>query len=622
MKAYVFWLCFFHTLSVCIAAPKRSREAQPEKAFLLAIPPLKSQKQRQNEEDLGEALKALFHNNKISAAESFDILDKCRKCGLEFKNPVKDTFNSTNKPEKEKEPGEAAHKNASRTLKRFMRKNKRWGHFYWCQIPMWFPKTKSISLEWLPFLLPHEWLTDYMYQKGAKEEAMPEKGTYTSQRLAEATKAWKEPLDTMIPVGLHGDGVPIQGRMNQSTLDFWTVNLPASEKWGSQRVPICCLETKYNGGAETCQAICQVIAWSLERLGSGIFPSCRHDGSAFLLTSDKERMQWAGKVMPAKAALIQIRSDWDWNMKWLGAPAPNQKVGCCWLCAAKPDTWKAESIEQRKKQSLRQADWLASLEGRGKKRNPLFDLPGVTNWTMLPDWMHVVDEGCGALCAGQVLWEILDEYKSGNQEDRCKELWFHIQTIYEACSWPAEKKLPKLSLKDFKKPGKAAELDVKAAQCRHFVPILPILTKDHNFHQGTRRQQAIHHVANYCAKMYLALENGQCQAIASNGYKFVSQYLALESHAVSKDADDAKTWRARPKLHLLQHILDEACKGLHPKDVWNYRDETFAGTIQKLWFRRAGSTPGPSNEAEKLLLRWSNGTEAWSLERAEISSLE
>ena len=177
-------------------------------------------------------------------------------------------------------------------------KKKRWGHFYWCQIPMWSPKTKSISLEWLPFLLPHEWLTDYMYQKGAKEEAMPEKGTCTSQRSAEATKAWKEPLDTMIPVGLHGDGVPIQG-MHQSTLDFWTLNLPANEKWGSQRVSVCCLETKYNAGEETCQAICQVIARSLEKLGSGIFPSCRHDGSTFLLTSDKERMQWAGRVIHA-----------------------------------------------------------------------------------------------------------------------------------------------------------------------------------------------------------------------------------------------------------------------------------------------------------------------------------
>ena len=42
-----------------------------------------------------------------------------------IQNPVKDTFNSQakdNKPEKEKEPEEAAQKNASIILKRFMRK--------------------------------------------------------------------------------------------------------------------------------------------------------------------------------------------------------------------------------------------------------------------------------------------------------------------------------------------------------------------------------------------------------------------------------------------------------------------------------------------------------------------
>ena len=56
-----------------------------------------------------------------------------------------------------------------------------------------------------------------------------------------------------------------------------------------------------------------------------------------------------------------------------------------------------------------------------------------------------------------------------------------------------------------------------------------------------------------------------CMFFSLNGYKFVSQYLALEEHAVTWDPDDTTTWRARPKFHLLQHILDEVCKGLHPK---------------------------------------------------------
>ena len=174
-----FGFVFFHTLGVCIAAPKRSREAQPEKAFLLAIPPLKSQKQRQYEEDLGEALKALFHNNKISAAESFDILDKCQKCGLEFKNPVKDTFNSkakANKPEEEKEPGEAARKNASRTLKRFMRKKKEMGTFLLVSDSNVVSKNQINTLGMVTFLAS-SWVAHWLYvSKGYQRRSNAWKG--------------------------------------------------------------------------------------------------------------------------------------------------------------------------------------------------------------------------------------------------------------------------------------------------------------------------------------------------------------------------------------------------------------------------------------------------------------
>ena len=87
----------------------------------------------------------------------------------------------------------------------------------------------------VPFLLPHETLSDYMYQPGAKEEAMPEIGAYRSQNLARGT---------MVPIGNHGDGVPVPGRMNQSTLDFWTLNLPCSEAFRGERIPITCLEAQ------------------------------------------------------------------------------------------------------------------------------------------------------------------------------------------------------------------------------------------------------------------------------------------------------------------------------------------------------------------------------------------
>ena len=142
--------------------------------------------------------------------------------------------------------------------------------------------------------------------------------------------------------------------------------------------------------------------------------------------------------MPAKATLIEVRSDWDWNMKWYGAPATNQTSG--WLCAAKPGTWKALSKQERKDMSLTKAEWFENLASKNKTPNPIFHLPGVTNWTILPDWMHVADEGCGALAAGQILWEILSGYDHTNQECRVACLWEHINKIYEASNWPGEKK--------------------------------------------------------------------------------------------------------------------------------------------------------------------------------------
>ena len=84
---------------------------------------------------------------------------------------------------------------------------------------------------------------------------------------------------------------------------------------------MCCL-AKWHAGPETTRAICKVIAWSLERLGHGLCPRKRHDGSDFDKSLDKARIELAGKQMFGKVGLLVMRSDWDWNS------APNQKSGC------------------------------------------------------------------------------------------------------------------------------------------------------------------------------------------------------------------------------------------------------------------------------------------------------
>ena len=119
------------------------------------MPLPKTAQQLQAEEELGEALRTLFERNKISASESMDIMKRARKCGLSFANPA-----SKSLPKAEK--SEERDTNAARTVKRFMDKRKQSGDFYWALIPLWVPKKKQVEPGWLPFLLPHEWLSEYL----------------------------------------------------------------------------------------------------------------------------------------------------------------------------------------------------------------------------------------------------------------------------------------------------------------------------------------------------------------------------------------------------------------------------------------------------------------------------
>ena len=578
---------------------------------------------------LGDELKGLYTSNAVTARKAASVFKKAHNAGLRLNTPFDKTFSlreaaeaSTFKPAEGSEGGDlkpAEGKNAARTLQRWMRKNSTWPELYWATIPLKSGKTKEVKHEKMPFLLPHEWLADYFLQPGSVEEALPPPGSPLGQELLRVEAAWKKRLREpdeegrpMVPLGLHGDGVPVQGRMNQSTVDFMTVNLLASNAFQSKRVPITCVESRFVAGRETIEAVQQVIAWSLQSLGEGRYPSCRHDGGSL----DKARQNMAGRPMPARAALMQLRGDWDWNCKYFGAPQWNELAGMCWLCKAKPENWRGMSAEDRKDQSLSKAEYEESLRARKKHISPLFGLPGVCNKTMKPDWMHVVDEGCGSHAAGQVLNELLAKYPDRNVEERAARLWEDIESLYKAKGIPACRRLKKLTAKDIVKPKKAPELSAKAAETRYFcTDILLPLVESKKLQEGSLHDQAVYNVAKYCAQIYQHMEDFDSKRLQRSGEKFISQYMALEEEALHLDPDDSQRWHTKPKLHFLGHILDEARKGIHPKDFWNYRDETEGYGFQKLWFRAGGKTTR-GHQTEKVLLKWAHEEPFLSLEKA------
>ena len=240
-------------------------------------------------------------------------------------------------------------------------------------------------------------------------------------------------------------------------------------------------------------------------------------------------------------------------------------------------------------------NFVGKLEMKG---TPLFSLPCVTDRTMKPDLMHVLDERCAASAAGQVLAELQRKCTGSNKKERAQALWKEIQTLYETDGIPACRRLKKLTVKDVQKPGKAAVLGAKAAEVRHFcTDILEPLAKSKKLQEGSMHDKAVYNVAKHCTDMFRHLEIFNSRQLVKSGQKFISQYVALEQEALHVDPEETLTWRAKPEPHYLGHILDEARKGHQPKDSWAYRDETegfqFQSFLQK---RRAARAWLPGRE--------------------------
>ena len=126
----------------------------------------------------------------------------------------------------------------------------------------------------------------------------------------------------------------------------------------------------------------------------------------------------------------------------------------------------------------------------------------------MPDWLHAVDQGIGADIAGQILVELAEQQPGRAFKDRVACLWEEIKQLY--MEFDVEYRLASLTPgvlnKDQKKTNKTATLKGLAAQIRHLIPLLPILTAKH-FYGGNDHQQAVNKLARFLADAYQCTES-------------------------------------------------------------------------------------------------------------------
>ena len=126
-----------------------------------------------------------------------------------------------------------------------------------------------------------------------------------------------------------------------------------------------------------------------------MYPSCRHDGTAWL-TTDKARSRLRGQL-PARGILAEIRGGLGLAQQLFQHTCFGTLLQVC-VGFVKPNGLKARSQTAAARSSgLSKAKFTQRVLDMGKQLCPLWGWPEmVPSLLILPDWLHVVDQGIGA----------------------------------------------------------------------------------------------------------------------------------------------------------------------------------------------------------------------------------
>lgn len=467
-----------------------------------------------------------------------------------------------------------------RDIRRRLLKNKGWPKLYYFKCRVWSIKLQREIRTTLPIMLPHEILATLLkYNTLDSLLDLSNLSDATAKNLETAKMTLAE--EKLIPLGIWGDGCPANWDRTES-IEVWSLNFPGIGAWQNLRLPLTVISKKNVSCQNTFDDCFEVLAWSMRHLAIGRFPSCRHNGEAFD-KSDPGRSKQSNKSLGCQAAVVEVRGDWKLFKEVFRLPGWNTNTGCCWRCAATPDTIRdCSSAAPWRTQRMSHWDLLIRMATLGKGISPIFSFPAFKCEFFQMDWLHCVDIGIALDFLGNLFWLLLDKYPGPTKKAKCSALWLDIQAYYRVAE-PGSR-LDNLTVSMIKQSGKGPKLRARAGEARGLIAFASEIAD-----QKLSDECPLEHTAKQCARHLLACYSCLSklhfdhEVMKSNSRSFCLLYVALET-----TSPNAKFWRVKPKLHLFQELCEES-GNLCPSQVWSYRDEDFGGGIASLSRRRGGA---------------------------------
>lgn len=378
-------------------------------------------------------------------------------------------------------------------------------------------------------------------------------------------------------IGLWGDGAPVFHRKSVMLLTFTILSGTVRQRFwvaavGKEKLCQCgCF------GRHTFDKIFEVLAWSFEALLVGKWPSRDPQGNAFV---SGFRAQKAKSDLAIRACCISKTGDWAWYKQVLCLQGWRKAAGHmgrqCWMCMAggahDPYDFQLD------------ATWRDTIVGMHEIYQTTFSpaghvsgiwaIPGFVLDFIRPDWMHACDLGVLQHASGSAMWELFREVGGSFDTASAAKACSKLHTMAKMCARTLHAEIfGDLTVGMLRSSlNKKAKLRLKAAEGRHFLPVL-IEMLSTCFDAATDHQRLRLDCLKLLQRCYGELRiwgPGSASRLASHARRFCILYRQL-----SDASDDDGVWALVPKFHIFLHCAEGA--SVNPALEWNYSDESAIG---------------------------------------------
>ena len=531
--------------------------------------------------DMADLLKEIFLENELSAKKVHKLAQRAFREGLSACGTL--------------EKAGTHGKHAQNLARDLMRKCLKTSDFpcgpYWAKVPVKNRRTKTVTEVSLPFLLPHEVFDDVSTRLGERmKEFVPgQDGVFASihSKLRSVAEELHVPLDRLVPIGVHGDGVPFKAKMKDS-LEQVSWNLCGAQS--AARFLFVALPASAVAGRATWDRIWDVFAWSMRCCLMGSYPSRRHDKMEWQ-KSDRHRRAKANQTFDRIACCVQARGDWAFYAKVFLLSSWSEG-NICWKCDARkrrgPDSFHDCSSYATWRSRRREANsYLDDQVAAGGEPSHFFSIPNMQVQDIMIDWLHTMDLGVSQDIIGNVFWQVLPKLEGRTQDDKVRSLWLRMQAFYRDND--TKSRLDNLSRGMIKNGSDPPKLRSKAAECRYLVPFAAQLASEFAADvQGETTKQVCRLLQDLYEFTKMDRFPAWRAAVASR--RMCILLSVLEEEAVARGST---CWRMKPKVHLCQELLEyQTLNNVSPKLCWTYRDEDWGGWLSNCAQRRGGhATP-------------------------------